>query len=135
MNNYCPLWSVSRGETNECTFLISRTLYYEIMQKYFKTETSFVKSFIYIMYLYICVFRSSCVQKVSNKMSVNPYRWNVQLNSLYQIQCQAELNTLLCSVSCLFPLISCYLVAALELLRLKRFWKIILQQTVAIHHA
>lgn len=104
-----------------------------------KTETSFVKRFIYIMYLYICVFRSSCVQKVSNKMSVYPYRLNVQLNStalsLYQIQCRAELNTLLYSVLCLFPLISCYLVAVLELLRLKRFWKIILQQTVAIHHA
>jgi len=104
-----------------------------------KTEISFVKSFIYIMYLYICLFMSSCTQKVSNKMPVNPYRLNIELNStahsLYQIQCRAQLGTLLYSVLCLFSLISCYLVATIELLRLRNFWKINLHQTVEIHRA
>jgi hypothetical protein len=42
-----------------------------------KTEIPFVKSFIYITYLYICMFMRSCMQKVSNKISVNPYRLNI----------------------------------------------------------
>jgi len=104
-----------------------------------KTEISFVKSFVYIIYLNICLFMRSCVQKVSNKMSVNPYWLNIELNStvlsLYQIQCRAQHDTLLYSVLCLFFLISCYLVATFELLRLRNFWKINLHQTVEIHRA
>lgn len=104
-----------------------------------KTEISFVKSFVYIMYLYICLFMSSCRQKVSNKMSVNSYRLNIELNStalsLYQIQCRVQLGTFLYSVLCLFSLISCYLVATFELLLLRKFWKINFHQTVEIHRA
>ena len=97
------------------------------------TEISFVKSCIYIMNLYIGMFMRSCMQKLSNKMSVNPYRLNIELNSttlsLYQIQCRAQIDTLLYRVLCLFSLISCYLVATFELLRLKNFWKINFHRT------
>ena len=95
------LWSVSRGETKQCTFLIS-TNYAKIFQNNMnKTEVSFVKSFIWVTYLYICLFMRSWVKKVSNKMSVNPYLLNIELNStalsLCQIQCRAQLDTLLYS--------------------------------------
>jgi len=102
-----------------------------------KIELSFVKNFIHVIYLYFCLLMRNCTQKVSNKMSVNPYLLNIELNStalsLYQIQCRAQLDTLLYSVLCLFSLISCYLVATFELLRLKNFWKINLHQTVEVH--
>lgn len=43
---------------------------------------------------------------------------------LYQVQYQAQIDTLFCSMLCWFSLSSCSLVAALKFSKLEIFWKI-----------
>jgi hypothetical protein len=52
---------------------------------------------------------------------------------LYQVQCQAEIDMVLYTVSCWFSLSTCYLVAAFDVWRLGIIWKINLDQMVGIH--
>jgi hypothetical protein len=106
-----PVKCLKRGGGTEHISNIKKSVlwnYAKIIQNHTnKTEISFVKSFIYIMYLYICLFMRSCRQKVSNKRSVSPYQLNIELNST-AFRCtrsSVELNpTCYCTVFCVcFP--------------------------------
>ena len=52
---------------------------------------------------------------------------------LYQVHCQAQIDTLFYSVVCWFSISFCYLVATFDLWKLEIFWKINMDQTVGIH--